>query len=65
MNPNVAFEIGELAVSLAKEQSSAKIQKDAAIAGILLQIVEKAVQAYRDHTGEVLDPSLIKPQDPA
>jgi hypothetical protein len=29
--------------------------------GILLQIIARAIQAY-DHTGETLDPSLIKPE---
>jgi hypothetical protein len=59
MNPNLAFEIAELAVSLARTQASGKLQQDAALAGILLQIIEKAVQAYQAHTGEPLDPSLI------
>jgi hypothetical protein len=60
MNPNLAFEIAELAVSLARTQASGKLQQDAAMAGILLQIIEKAVQAYQAHAGEPLDPSLIK-----
>jgi hypothetical protein len=63
MNSNVALEIVELAVSLAKTQASGSLQKDATIAGILVQIVEKAVQAYQAHTGEPLDPSLIKAED--
>jgi len=63
MNPNVAFEIVDLALSLAKTQASGKVQQDATLAGILLQIIEKAVQAYQDHTGETLDPSLIKAED--
>jgi len=60
MNPNLAFEIANLAVSLAKTQASGKLQQDASLVGILLQIIEKAVQAYQEHTGETLDPSLIK-----
>jgi hypothetical protein len=63
MNPNAALEIFNLAVTLVKTQSSGKVQQDATIAGILLQIVAKAVQAYQDHTGETLDPSLIKAED--
>jgi hypothetical protein len=63
MNVNVALEILELAVSLAKTQASGSLQKDATLAGILLEIVEKAVQAYQAHTGEPLDPSLIKAED--
>ena len=64
MNPNVAFEIIELALSLAKSQADGKIQQDANLANILVQIIGKAVQAYQDHTGEPLDPSLIKAEAP-
>ena len=63
MNPNVAFQIVELAVALAKTQASGKVQQDATLTGILLQIIEKTVQAYQDHTGQALDPSLIKAED--
>ena len=63
MNPNVAFEIVELALSLARTHASGKLQQDAALAGVLLQIIGKAVQAYQEHTGEPLDPSLIKAED--
>jgi hypothetical protein len=63
MNPNVAFEIVELALSLLKSQTSGKIQQDANLADVLAQIVGKAAQAYRDHTGQPLDPSLIQPED--
>ena len=62
MNPNILLEIAELAMSVAGTHGSGKVQQDAALAGILLQIIEKAVQAYQDHTGEPLDPSLIKPE---
>ena len=34
------------------------------MADILVQIVGKARQAYLDHTGQPLDPSLIKVEDP-
>ena len=64
MNTNVAFELVELAVSLAKTLAGGKVQQDATLAGVL-QIIERAVQAYQDHTGETLDPSLIKSEDPA
>ena len=62
MNPHIAFEIVELAVSLAKAQASGELQH-ARFAGVLLQIIGKAVQAYQDHTGEPSDPSLIKAED--
>ena len=60
MNPIVGLQILELAVSLAKTQASGKIQKDLNLADTLLQIICKSVQAYQDHTGEPLDPALIK-----
>jgi hypothetical protein len=62
MNANVAFELVELALSVAKTQAGGKVQQEAALAEGLLQIIEKAVQAYQAHTGETLDPSLIKPE---
>ena len=63
MDPNAVFEILELAVSLAKTQAAGKVQQDAALAGILVQIAQKVFQAYQDHMGEALDPSLIKAED--
>jgi len=63
MNPDVALQIVELAVALVKAQASGKVQQDATLAGVLLQIIQKAVQAYQDHTGQALDPSLIKAED--
>jgi len=63
MNPNLVLEIVGLAVSLAKMQAGGKVQQDATVAGTLLQIIQKAVQAYQEHTGEPLDPSLIKAED--
>ena len=62
MSPDVVFEIVNLAVSLAQVQTTGKAQQDAVLSGILLQIIARAIQAYHDHTGETLDPSLIKPE---
>ena len=56
MNPVLAFKIAELALSLAKG-------RDAAVPATLLQIIQHACQAYKDHTGEPLDPALIKPEE--
>lgn len=63
MSPDVAFEIVNLAVSLVQAQTTGKAQQNATLANILLQIINKAVQAYQDHTGKPLDPSLIKAED--
>ena len=62
MNSDAAFELVNLAVSLAQAQTTGKAQQNATLAGILLQIIQKAIHAYQDHTGEALDPSLIKPE---
>jgi hypothetical protein len=64
MISNIVLEILELALSIAKTQASGKIQKDATLAGLFVQIIKKAVQAYQDHTGEALDLSLIRPEQP-
>jgi len=55
MNPAIALEIVELALSLVKGPDANK-------ASVLVQIVEKANQAYQDQTGAPLDTSLIKPE---
>jgi hypothetical protein len=65
MNPDLAFEIVALAVSLAKSQIPGRVQQDATVADILLKIVQKGVEAYRQHSGEALDLSLIKAEEPA
>jgi hypothetical protein len=60
MNTKIVFEIAELALAVAKAQTGGKLQEDVALAGTLLNIVQKAVQAYQQHTGERIDPSLVK-----
>jgi len=64
MNPNVGFQIVELAVSLVKTQATGKIQGEAELVDLLLQIIGKAMQAYQDHTGEPLNPSIINAEQP-
>lgn len=59
---NIIFEILELALSIAKTQASGNTQKNATLAGLFIQIIRKAVQAYEDHSGEALDLSLIRPE---
>jgi len=54
MKPNLIFDLVELAVSLAQSQlDGTDVERT------LLDIIEKGVQAYEDHTGEVLDPALV------
>ena len=64
MNPDLIFEILDLAVSLAETQSTGTVQQDATVAGTLVQIIQKAAQVYRQHTGETLDPSVIQAEEP-
>ena len=48
---------------LADGQLNGKPQR-LAPADALLQIVQKGAEAYQQHTGEALDPSLIKNEEP-
>ena len=64
MNMDAAFEIVKLALSLARSRASGHVQSDVKAADILSEIVQTAARAYRDHTGEALDPSLIKAEEP-
>ena len=59
MNPNLIFQLVELAISLAQSQLHGRETEHA-----LLRIIRKGVQAYEDHIGETLDPLLIKSEDP-
>jgi hypothetical protein len=59
MNPNLIFDLVELAVSLAHSHI-----ESADITPTLVEIVQKAVQAYEDHTGESIDPRLIGVEAP-
>jgi hypothetical protein len=62
MNTNLVFQIVNLAVALAQAHTTGSAQQNVTLTGILLQIIQKAVQAYQDHTGETLDVALIKPE---
>jgi len=50
----------DLAIALAQSLTDGSQKQNADVAAILLSVVQKAVQAYEDHTGETLDPSLIR-----
>jgi hypothetical protein len=60
MSANIVFEILELVIGLVKTQASGRVQQDANIAGILLQIAGKIHQAYQQQTGKPIDQALIK-----
>jgi hypothetical protein len=60
MNTELIFEILDLAVSLVKAQTEGDSQDHLQLEQILLDIVQAGVEAYQQHMGEPLDPSLIK-----
>ena len=59
MSPNLILQLVEIAIGLAQSQLDSGTAADT-----LLGITQKAVQAYKNHTGETLDPALIKPEGP-
>jgi hypothetical protein len=64
VNPHLAFDIVELALSLARDQATGSVKDHAATQDTLLEIVRKIAEAWKQHSGEPLDPSLIRPEDP-
>jgi hypothetical protein len=54
MNTELILELVETAIELAQSQMSGT-----ELEHTLLDIVRKGVDAYQEHTGETLDPSLI------
>jgi hypothetical protein len=57
------MEIAELALSLVNNALNGA-QSSASVTSTLLQILQKGAQAYQQHTGEPLDPALIKVEGP-
>jgi hypothetical protein len=60
MTLDLAYEISELALCITDVHYG---HDDRAIEHHLLEIIQKGVQAYEDHTGKELDPLLIRPGD--
>ena len=54
----------DVSIALAQSQTDGTVQQHANVANILLGIIQKGVQAYEDHTGEPLDPNLIRTENP-
>jgi hypothetical protein len=59
MNQNLILQLIEVAIALARSQ----LQPGDA-ANTLAGIVQRAVSAYEAHTGQPLDPLLIKAEQP-
>ena len=64
MNLNRVAEIITLSRDLAQASLADNLQQEAAAAVILLQIIRKGIQTYQEHTGQPVDPSLVKVQAP-
>jgi hypothetical protein len=62
MNVKVAVQILELALALFQMVSTGVSQSDASVSQALKDIFRMAAQAYQDHLGQPIDPSLIKPE---
>jgi hypothetical protein len=60
MNTTLVFEILQLAVGLAQSHVSGRAGDKLAVAQTLVDIVQKGTEAYQQHTGRPLDPTLIK-----
>lgn len=62
MNPIEILAIARLSLSLA--ELVLEDNETVELGGELLKIIQKAVIAYESHTGEPIDPSLIRPITP-
>ena len=63
MNLDLIMEIAELALSLVNNALNGT-QPSVAVTSTLLQILQKGAQAYQQHTGQPLDPTLITAEAP-
>jgi hypothetical protein len=54
MKPTLVFELVELAIALAQAHMDSGDVKDT-----LVEIVTKGVLAYKEHTGEPMDPQMV------
>jgi hypothetical protein len=59
MTTAAIFELIDLAISLAHSQSDGTLQGETEVAKTLLDILDKARDAYDEHKGQMLDLGLI------
>ena len=64
MNPNLIFQIVRLAVSLVEVHAGQDVRSGSTTEEMLLEIVRIGIRAYEQHTGEPLDPALIRAEAP-
>ena len=65
MKIDIVLQIAKLALAIADRLLYANVQGDPFFEQALLAIINKASQAYKDHTGKPVDPSMIKAESPA
>lgn len=63
MTSDTAIGIAELAISLLREVTSHGEPDNTTIEETLIEIAQTTDRAYKEHTGEVLDASLIHPEE--
>ena len=51
----------QIALNTATRLTSGSVQSDLAIAQGLEQIIQAALAAYQQHTGQAIDPALLQP----
>ena len=56
MNPNLVYDLVDLATTLAADFGNPENDN------ILVQIVQKALEAYEEHTEEPMDLAAIRPE---
>ena len=64
MSADIVLRLVEIAISLARSRADGTEDQDAKVATTLVQIVQKGLQAYTDHTGKILDPQQIQVEKP-
>ena len=65
MKVDLVLQIANLAIAIADQQLDHNVKDDPLPEAALLEIIQKAAQAYRDYTGQPLDPAIIKAEIPA
>ena len=64
MNTDTAIEIMELGISLLRAVTSHDEPAGTTIEDTLIEIAQTTDRAYKQHTGEALEPSLIRSEEP-
>ena len=64
MNFDRVREIITLTAELVEASTGTDLLKETTSAAILLDLIRKGIQAYQEHSGQPLDPSLVKVEAP-